>query len=186
MFGVRFKPAAGGGNADAVADGGEDILERPARRRVIKRLRRRDKGKTVPPRFFAQPFFLSDFFVPPMARNHRVELVAEGVAQIARNFFGIFLSYQQASIAAQQRDQPRGMAADFIPRDGALAFWRAQPADGDKTAQIGVAGAILGKKDDNRSIVDGDLRAGDEAEADFARPHMRPHDSIDTVAVGES
>ena len=162
MLCVGLEPPAARGHGNAIANGGQDILQRPAGRRVIKNLVRRDKRKSIALRSLAQSRFLDDFVFAPMPSNHSIKPVAEGITEIACNFVGLYFAYDQTLVAAPERNEPLRMMINFVPRDGALAFFGAQPSRRQKPAEIRIAAPVLGQKNDYRFIFHCYLRTDDQ------------------------
>ena len=54
-----------------------------------------------------------------------------------------------------------------------------------QTAQLGVAAPILRQQQQRRPISDRYLRANEEAHSQGARLHVRPHDAVHAVTIGE-
>jgi hypothetical protein len=77
------------------------------------------------------------------------------------------------------------MRADFVPRDGTLAFLRSEPSFGDEPAQIRIPAAILREQNNRRSVINCYLGTNDELQPYFPRLYMGAHDTVDTVAVRE-
>jgi len=73
---------AGGRERHAVADAGQDVLQRPARARVIEDLVRGDQRQPGGDRARADPGLARHVIGAAMAREHRVQAIAERIAQL--------------------------------------------------------------------------------------------------------
>ena len=98
-----------------------------------------------------------------MARNHAIEPVAEGITEITCNFVGLDFAYDQTLVAAPERNEPLRMTINFVPPDGALAFFGSQPPGRQKPAEIRIAAPVLRQKNDYRPIIHCYLRTDDQA-----------------------
>ena len=206
VLGVRLGQPSGGGQRHAVADAGEDILKRAARRRVVEHLGGGDQGKTGALGMAAHARLLANLLGAAMSDHHRVEPVAERLAHRCDDRAGRLVPDQQASVAAPERDEPLGPRAELRPGHARRPFRPPQPAAGDEAAEVGVAGAVrreqhtggggrrgvrgaLGRRAAGGAGAvlgaDRHLRAEDQREAELARPHMRAHRAMDAIAVGE-
>ncbi len=123
-----------------------------------------------------------------MSRGHRIDAIAECVAQARGHRIRLRFASEQAGIAAPEREQAARVAADFVPGDDRLAFRPAAAAGGQQTAEVRIAVPILREQDDRgRSgvVFHGDLRANQQVHAEFHRFDMRAHDAVHAVAIRE-
>ena len=104
VLGVRPDQPAGGGERDAVADAGQDVLQVAARRRVVQHLGGGDQGQAAAPGMAAQAGFPSHFLGASVPGCQRVQPVAERLAQRSGDRARLRVPDQQAPLAAPQRD----------------------------------------------------------------------------------
>ena len=200
VLGVRPDQPAGGGERDAVADAGQDVLQVAARRRVVQHLGGGDQGQAGAPGMPAQAGFPAHFLGAPVPCRQRVQPVAERLPQRPGDRARLRAPDQQAPIAAPERNEPPGPLAHLRPGDARLPFRPPPAAGGDQPAEVGVAGPIrreqhaggklrrvTGRRDGRgvRCSVDGHLGADDQAHAQLLRLHVRPHHAVHAVAVGQ-
>src|SRR5713226_6801540 len=162
MLRIRFEPATARRYGNAMTYSRQYVLKRTAGGDMIKNFVGRHERKAIPFRPLPQPFFLRDFFFPPVARNHAVNAIGERVSHLTGNFIELAFTHDQTSIAAPERQKSRRMAAHFVPTDGALPFFRAQSPLGQEPAKVYIAGAIPDQKNHHGTVIDANLRADDE------------------------
>ena len=115
---------------------------------VIQDLDRRRDRQAVARGACAQPRLFRHLGVAMMTRGERIEAIAEGLLQHPRHRVRLRLAHDQAGLAAPERQQRRGVRADFVPRDERLPFFGAPASRGEQPAEMRVALAILGEQDD--------------------------------------
>jgi hypothetical protein len=91
----------------------------------------------------------------------------------------------EAPRAAPQCDQAPGVGGDLVPSDQRCSLGGTQAPDGEQPAEMRVALPVLGQEYDRRAVVQGDLGARDERDAELARPDVGPDDPGDAVLVRE-
>jgi hypothetical protein len=87
-----------------------------------------------------------------VARDERVRTIAERVDDRAHETVGRDFGDERTALAAEQREQACGVRADLLERDRALALGRVLAADGDQTAQIRPACAVLREQHERRAL----------------------------------
>ena len=147
VLGVGLGPPPRGGQRHAVADAGEDVLERAAGRCVVEHLGGRDQGETGALRMAAHARLLANLLGAAVPAHHRVEPVAERLAHRCDDRAGRLVPDQKAPVAAPERDEPSGVCTDLGPGHARRPLWPPQAAGGDEAAEVGVAGAAHCEQD---------------------------------------
>jgi hypothetical protein len=93
--------------------------------------------------------------------------------------------HQQAAVAAPQRDDARRVLADLLPGDAALPLRRTAPAAGEQPADVGVTLTVHRQQRQGRVVVEGQLGADNQPDAQLAGLGVGLDHPVDTVAVGE-
>jgi hypothetical protein len=75
---------------------------------------------------------------------------------------------------------------DVVERQQTFTLGRITSAAGEQAAQPAVASAIRSQKDDRRRVGRSDFGADQQLQPRRPRRHMRPHDSRQAVAIGDS
>ena len=185
VFGVRPDAPAGGGKRDPMTHAGEDVLQPATGRRVVEDLHGCHERNLVSRGAPAEAGLLLDLFGLAMAGDQGIEPVAEGLAKKVGDAVRLDVAADEAPGATPQRDQAPGVGGDLVPSDLGYSLGRAQAPDSEQPAEMCVALPVLGQEHDRRAVVQGDLGARDERDAEFARPDVGPDDPGDTVPVRE-
>ena len=117
VLGVRPDQPAGGGEGDAAADAGENVLEVTARRCVVEHLGGGDQRDAGPLGMPAHACLLANLFGTAVSAHHRVQPVAERLAHRRDDRTRLFVADQHAPASAPERDEPVGPRADLRPGD---------------------------------------------------------------------
>jgi hypothetical protein len=127
--------AAGGRERHAVANARQHVLQRTPRTRVIAHLARGDERDVRLAGTRTHARLAHDVVGLAMAEQHRVQAIAERVAQIAHDIRGLFG-------IAPPRDHAGRPRADLGPRHDRRALVAAAPADREEPRQVCPATAI--------------------------------------------
>ena len=115
VLGIGLDQPAGGGEGDAVADAGEDILKIAACRCVVEHLGGGDQGEAGALGVPAHACLPAHLLGAAMSAHHRVQAVAERVVHRRDDPVWHFIPDQQAPIAAPERNEAVGPRADLRP-----------------------------------------------------------------------
>ena len=133
----------------------------------------------------ADASLLRDLVGLPVAGDHGVQTVAEGLAEEAGDGIRLDLAGEEALPAAPERDEPAGLYGDLAPADARLALRRAAVPRGEQSAEVRVALPVLREEGDRRAVVQRDLGAHDEGDAKLLGPDVGADDAGDPVPVRE-
>jgi len=185
-LGVGKQQPAGLGNADAVPDGGQHVLQRLASRDVVVHVAGSDQGHPGSvgqvPEHFQPPLVIR----PALEFGDQVTAIREDLAVAPEGCLRYVVRPLRDSfpVADQHaRQQPFSVFGDILPSEFTLAFRRLATASRDQPAQAAVSSPVRGPQHDGWSVHRRDLRADNQLQSAVLGRRMRADHSRQTVLV---
>ena len=174
-LGIGLEPVARRGHGDALADGGDHVLQHAARGMVVEHVIGGEQRHLVTLRQLGKA-------VEPGTVVAAVEMAG---GEIERRLEPRLHLCQVIGAAGQQReDEALGEVADIVERQQALALAGAALAEAEQPAQAAIGGA-RGGPGQQRKAVEIEPGAHHEGQLRILRGTMRAHHPGQRVAVGD-